>query len=208
LYVSSFEFPLSPSPKSFHFDKRKKKTELNFVDEENSAPPTAHFGPTSPATLRVDADAESVVLAALSSVTSTWTNGPSYLGLKSAVFGLSFFPFPSPLPLPSPYDMFSDEKEKAAPTPIQLSLAISGYDWDAIVRSSWYTSVPAPWQEVVTAQEERLQSVYNNITGEHALVSVGSGGRRMGGGNWMVVGVGLGVQAVVVGLGVGVVGLL
>ncbi|KUJ12610.1 uncharacterized protein LY89DRAFT_785927 [Mollisia scopiformis] len=120
------------------------------------SPPTAHFGPTSPATLRVDSGAESAALAALSSVTATWTNGPLYPGLKSVVY-------------------------EAAPTSIQLSLAVNGYNWDAIVRSDWYTSVPVAWQEVVTRQERALQSVYDNVTGEHLLSSAA----RLGGG-WMV----------------------
>ncbi|CZR68736.1 uncharacterized protein PAC_18635 [Phialocephala subalpina] len=116
-------------------------------------PPTAHFSPIIPATLRVDAAEAEALLSAFSSVDSTWTAGPQYPGLKTAVF-------------------------EAAPTTAQLSLAANGYNWDAIVRSDWYTSIPVNWQSVIVGQEKALESVFENITGSHVPSSGAEGSLR------------------------------
>lgn len=166
--------------------KKPKKEKLT----RNSIPPSAHFGPTYPATLHIDSNGESIILAALSTVTSTWTNGPLYPGLKSAVYGISSFPFPDPFPFsitPKPFQKFGTppnvgaKKTEAAPPPLQTSLSQSGYNWDAIVRSEWYTTaVPVAWQSVVTEQEKALQSVFDKSVSGH-VVSSASGLRRGGG---------------------------
>ncbi|KAF8851355.1 hypothetical protein BDZ45DRAFT_767082 [Acephala macrosclerotiorum] len=115
-------------------------------------PPTAHFSPLLPATLRVNAAEASALLSAFSSCDSTWAAGPQYPGLKIAVYGT-----------------------EAAPTQAQLSLAANGYNWDAIVRSDWYSTIPGEWQDVIVGQEKALESVFENVTAGHVPTS-GAGG--------------------------------
>ena len=85
----------------------------------------------------------------------------------------------------------------AAPTDAQLSLAVNGYSWDAIVNQPWYqTGVAAQWRNMVDKQEVALQSAMDSVVGA-AAGKVGAPGNGMGGGvGWMAVLVGMGVLGV------------
>jgi hypothetical protein len=86
----------------------------------------------------------------------------------------------------------------AAPTDAQLSLAVNGYSWDAIVNQPWYqTGVAVPWRNMVGKQEVALQSAMDSVVGA-AAGKVGASGNGMGGGGvgWMAVLVGMGVLGV------------
>ncbi|KAI9054246.1 hypothetical protein LZ554_001414 [Drepanopeziza brunnea f. sp. 'monogermtubi'] len=157
--------------------------------EDGSSSPTTspkpHFMPTYGSSLSLSLPggtniaAASSIWQALTSVQSTWTAGPAYPSITSAVY-------------------------QAAPPSARASLdAGATYDWDQIVQQPWYTSaVPAPVQSLVSAQEQALQSTFDNLSasagGPPARGGVGPlwEGRR-----GVVV---AGVVVVAVGLGVGV----
>lgn len=70
----------------------------------------------------------------------------------------------------------------------RLSLAVNGYNWDDIVKQSWYqTGVSTQWKNMVDVQEIAMQSALNQAVG------VKSGGERLDGVAVMALFVGMGV---------------
>jgi len=46
-----------------------------------------------------------------------------------------------------------------------LSNPTASWNWDAIVQAPWYTTVPKEWQDIITAQEDALQNVFEVVVG-------------------------------------------
>ncbi|KAJ5051653.1 uncharacterized protein L3040_001428 [Drepanopeziza brunnea f. sp. 'multigermtubi'] len=148
--------------------------------EDGSSSPTTspkpHFMPTYGSSLSLPGGtniaAASSIWQALTSVQSTWTAGPAYPSITSAVY-------------------------QAAPSSARASLdAAAGatYDWDQIVQEPWYTSaVPAPVQSLISAQEQALQGTFDNLTASAGGLS-SRGGRGVVVAGVVVVAVGLGVR--------------
>jgi hypothetical protein len=147
---------------------------------------------------------------------SSWTAAP----------GISPFPFQLFLP-PPPFSLQPFHPQAytslqaaiflaaASPSPCasttpntaQLSLAISGYNWDVIVAATWYTAVPTAYQSMVSEQEEKMQEAFDAVTGtglddsSRGVRVMGGGG--IGGGIWRVLWVVM-VVDMVFGGGVGI----
>lgn len=49
---------------------------------------------------------------------------------------------------------------------MRLSLAINGYDWDAIMTQTWYeTAVANQWKSMVNEEADALQSALDEVVG-------------------------------------------
>lgn len=89
-----------------------------------------HFAPT--VTQTGGAKVASSAANAIASIISTWTAAPAYTSIQSAVFA-------------------------AAPAPAQQSMAIVGWNWDAIVGQDWYIkNVPQGTKDAVNSEEKSL----------------------------------------------------
>jgi hypothetical protein len=96
---------------------------------------------------------------------------------------LSLFPFPFPqFSFPTSFILILEQSRAnvqkievavfyAAPTTAQLSLAISGYNWDIIVAEPWYEDVEEGWRHCVDEQERVLQNGLDT--------AIASGGERV-----------------------------
>jgi len=105
---------------------------------------TPHFlPPLSPSFRLLNSKEEyaASIYLALTSVQLTWTAGPEYPRIISAI-------------------------HKAAPTSLYPSLMSSGYNWPAIVTASWYGTVGASIRSQISVQESALQSAFDSMVAQ------------------------------------------
>lgn len=156
---------------------------------------TPHFlPPLSPSfrLLNSKEDYAASIYLALTSVQSTWTAGPEYPRIISAIHGTFPPPPESPLLLfphlhisTVPHfhsfifillsqhlfpiiccEVILTTPKEAAPTSLYPSLLSSGYNWPAIVTASWYSSIDASIQSQISAQESALQSTFDRMVAQ------------------------------------------